>query len=130
MEILTTELDYCDRFCENNKTRCPIYGNCINRKMYEKLAEYEDLEEQGKLVKLPCNVGDTIYEIDFGRIDNYVVTGFSLGKVTGDEDEDPFDELTIHYQNYNGSIICGCAMSEIGETVFLVKEQAEEALKN
>ena len=26
-----------------------------------KLAEYEDLEEQGKLLKLPCAVGDTVY---------------------------------------------------------------------
>lgn len=25
---------------------------------YTKLAEYEDLEEQGKLLKLPCTVGD------------------------------------------------------------------------
>ncbi len=27
----------------------------------EKLAEYEVLEEQGKLLKLPCAVGDTVY---------------------------------------------------------------------
>lgn len=31
-------------------------GNAIR-----KLAEYEDLEEQGKLLKLPCAVGDTVY---------------------------------------------------------------------
>jgi len=30
----------------------------------EKLAEYEDLEEQGKLLKLPCAVGDTVYYAD------------------------------------------------------------------
>ena len=28
-----------------------------------KLAEYEDLEEQGKLLKLPVAVGDTVYVI-------------------------------------------------------------------
>ncbi len=27
----------------------------------EKLAEYEDLEEQGRLVKLPCKIGDDVY---------------------------------------------------------------------
>lgn len=27
----------------------------------EKLAEYEDLEEQGKLIKLPCKVGDDVW---------------------------------------------------------------------
>lgn len=30
----------------------------------DKLGEYEDLEEQGKLLKLPCAVGDRIYRID------------------------------------------------------------------
>ena len=37
-----------------------------NRKeeLVEKLAEYEDLEEQGKLLKLPCAVRDRIYRID------------------------------------------------------------------
>jgi hypothetical protein len=27
----------------------------------DKLADYEDLEEQGRLLKLPCKVGDTVY---------------------------------------------------------------------
>lgn len=29
----------------------------------EKLAEYENLEEQGRLIKLPCKVRDTVYLI-------------------------------------------------------------------
>ena len=34
----------------------------------EKLCEYEDLEEQGLLLKLPCKVGDTVYHVVQGRI--------------------------------------------------------------
>ena len=30
---------------------------------FNKLAEYEDLEEQGLLLRLPCKVGDTVYVI-------------------------------------------------------------------
>ena len=30
-------------------------------KLAERLKEYEDLEEQGLLLKLPCKVGDTVY---------------------------------------------------------------------
>ena len=30
----------------------------------EKFAEYEDLEEQGLLLRLPCKVGDTVWELD------------------------------------------------------------------
>lgn len=33
-------------------------------KVLQKLADYEDLEEQGLLLKLPCKVGDVIYEVD------------------------------------------------------------------
>lgn len=29
---------------------------------YKKLKAYEDAEEQGKLIKLPCKVGDTVYK--------------------------------------------------------------------
>nr|UVX50450.1 MAG: hypothetical protein [Bacteriophage sp.] len=32
----------------------------------EKLANYEDLEEQGLLVRLPCKVGDTVYRVNAG----------------------------------------------------------------
>lgn len=33
-------------------------------KAIQRLAEYEDLEESGRLVKLPCAVGDTVYIIE------------------------------------------------------------------
>lgn len=32
----------------------------------EKLANYEDLEEQSLLVRLPCKVGDTVYRVNAG----------------------------------------------------------------
>ncbi len=31
--------------------------------VYRKLKDYEDLEEQDRLIKLPCKVGDTVYLI-------------------------------------------------------------------
>lgn len=33
-----------------------------------KLKNYENLEEQGRLIKLPCKVGDTVYHVVQGRI--------------------------------------------------------------
>ena len=39
----------------------PYYSNCEEGYCaMEKLADYEDLEEQGVLVILPCKVGDTV----------------------------------------------------------------------
>lgn len=34
----------------------------------KKFKEYQQLEEQGRLVKLPCKVGDTVYHVVQGRI--------------------------------------------------------------
>lgn len=48
--------------------------------LIEKLAEYEDLEEQGRLIKLPCKVGDTVWDNDFGRPCAYTITAFSFGE--------------------------------------------------
>lgn len=46
----------------------PHYANCDEGYCaMEKLAEYEDLEEQGKLLKLLCAAGDTLptaYDVD------------------------------------------------------------------
>lgn len=43
-------------------------GNELLKSALDKLAMYEDLEEQGKLLKLPCSVGDTVYILNQKRI--------------------------------------------------------------
>ena len=34
--------------------------------VYRKLKDYEDAEEQGLLLRLPCKVGDTLYRVNKG----------------------------------------------------------------
>ena len=41
----------------------PYWLNEEIDRVYKKLKEYEDLEEQGLLIRLPCKIGDTIYFI-------------------------------------------------------------------
>lgn len=94
------------------------------------LEEYEDLEENGKMLKLPCKIGDKIWDNDFGRPTAYEVTGFSVGNMNDDFEEATYaDELIIHYSNQIGSITGSFAESEIGKTVFLTEQEAEEALE-
>lgn len=45
----------------NTPSGDPVKWENNRHKVLQKLAEYEDLEEQGKLLKLPCAVGDTVY---------------------------------------------------------------------
>ena len=47
----------CEK-CGDTIWRLPDYGNGSPT---EKLADYEDAEEQGLLLRLPCKVGDILY---------------------------------------------------------------------
>lgn len=52
-----------------------------------RLAEYEDMEEQGLLVRLPCKVGDRVYQVipDYTAPDNSLFIEedvFHLGLLT------------------------------------------------
>lgn len=72
-----------------------------------RLAEYEDLEEQGRLLKLPCAVGDTVWQVQ-------VISGG--GRVP--------DKGEIHESIFRVSMY-----EEIGKTIFLTMEEAEAAIK-
>ena len=49
----------CSCYCDNCSKGT---GDCDRLKaMVNRLAKFEDLEEQGLLVRLPCKVGDTVY---------------------------------------------------------------------
>ncbi len=104
------------------------------KRIVEKLKEYEDLEEQNQLIKLPCAVGDTVWYWD--------------------EDHDPLEEAP--FEGYVSEYKIGsknsiliiitpkrdfaswCSYSsrdtlfieDFGKTIFCTKQEAEDALKN
>ena len=83
-----------------------IESNHDEVEVYNRLAELEDKIEQGKMIELPCKVGDTVYQTDGVRIYESKV------------------ELLIYD--------CGrWAFNEkaIGSSVFLTREEAEKRLK-
>lgn len=122
--------------------------------LIEKLGKYEDLEEQEKLVKLPCKVGDTVY-VDvtilpvenmecYEDVDREVpayfqarVVSFRFAKrnwmkiaVREKWLYEWIDDETGPDSNY---IECEknftISLSNIGKTVFLTKSEAEAKLK-
>lgn len=93
-------------------------------KLAEKLKEYEDLEEQGKLLKPKCLPGDYVWEINRERniISEYEVTSIRYGI-----------NKTFHYMwalrdGIYGNLD-GFGDNDIGKTVFLTKSEAETALQ-
>lgn len=99
-------------------------------KVYFKLKDYEDLEEQGELIKLPCKVGDTVWDVDCGRPCAYTITAFSFGECEEYICEPVTTKETVfYYANSSGSITGSFAESEFGKTVFLTKSEAEAKLE-
>jgi hypothetical protein len=91
----------------------------------EQLKEYEDLEEQGRLIKLPCKVGDTVYiYADFTKnIEPYTIDEIHLGSCYAMQ----FDcNLCIGDELIDGTEF---ELEDIGKTVFLTREEAEKALE-
>lgn len=93
----------------------------------DKLAEYETAEEEGRLVVLPCKVGQCVYT-------NFSMSGWYMRK-----DKRPYiGRIVFIGLNANDpyfNIILGegkmlqFKFSEIGKRVFLAREEAEKALK-
>ena len=131
MERLTFDGDFCDiamcletrggSFCEE--------GACSQRKVWERLKYYEDLEKQGRLVVLPCKIDEPIYTIHGekekrksmeyrvvkGHIDHFTIGGTLIPMITACTEDNEWDEL-----------IDG---TQIGHEYWLTREEAEAALK-
>lgn len=87
----------------------------------ETLKKYEDLEEQEKLVKLPCKVGDIVYGISMGELISLTVNEISIFYMKG--------EKIINVKCQNNDEFRNYVEREFGKTVFLTKSEAEEKLK-
>ena len=94
-----------------------------NGQLKKELAEYKKLEEEKKLIKLPCNVGDTVYYVDDIRkfVDECNVT-----KVDCRTWNRYYMGISIEMQGK----LWHCIGAElIGKVAFLTKEEAEQALE-
>lgn len=112
-------LKKCDGFGASSKC-----DNCeIATSICEKLGKYEDLEEQGRLVKLPCKVGDVVYV----KMASYCKTHYVEAEVRD----------FVHFISCGFCVVVtskyfdkeNIPFSEFGKTIFLTKEKAEAKLK-
>ena len=94
-----------------------ISSFCLIERMENKqLKEYEDLEEQNRLKKLPCAVGDKIYLPNeyVGKVIDFEIIEICVFK----------EEIMFIDDSENEYFI-----SDFGKPVFLTIEEAEAALK-
>ena len=127
-----------DAFMETQETIDREIQNCYPIKTaVERLAEYEDAEENGLLVRLPCKVGDTVYikdkpvEVSFIHIENKDVT-YCAEFDCVDCYVCPFYEDIVSWEGEHDCATNGYLefmADDIGKSVFLTREEAEQALK-
>lgn len=156
MERLTFDGNFCEiAMCQNTPggTFCET-GMCSQRRVWERLKEWEDtgltpeninelladakhmtellkyyerLEEQGKMVILPCKVGDMVYFLlqdhpaYYSETNGWYISAEEItvvctqGFFTGPIEQIDFRSLY--------------SFADFGKTVFLTQEEAEAALK-
>lgn len=120
----------------------PKHGSFIEGKAVDKLAEYEQAEEDGLLIRLPCKAGSIVYQI-YNNTDD---CGFDCDNfVVGHCCNDYCEKLNIENPNIAELPVCEKQFLEVIEvktyqrwilahmkmfnkTVFLTKAEAEQAL--
>jgi len=90
----------------------------------DKLAAYEDAEEEGRLIVLPCKIGDTLFTLtqaDVNNRDKLMVKESVVKKLK---------YITIEVDDlYGGRAVYQIGRKSIGKTVFLTRAEAEAALQ-
>ena len=88
----------------------------------DRLRELAQAEKEGRLVVLPCDVGDKLYDVTLGEVREKIVISLSmlLSKSV--------NHLVIHAENFRNAVT-SYELQDIGKTVFLTREAAEAALE-
>ena len=102
--------------CTRSAEDCEWLADCLT-----KFKEYQQLEEQGRLVKLPCKVGDTVYKVNKAskKVSQHKVIKFEIDKADATS-----YTMQIFFENFDF-----CFLHHFGEEVFLTKSEAEAKLK-
>jgi hypothetical protein len=94
---------------------------------FDRLRELAEADKDGRVVVLPCKVGDTVYMIEhIFDIDNGVCDEICARKVIGHGGNN-LNQLWL----VGSGGICNAYIfvSEFGKTVFLTREEAERAIQ-
>jgi hypothetical protein len=81
-----------------------------------RLKEFAEADKDGRVVVLPCKVGDKLYRVFAGEIFEHRVGSMKYFAIQGRWDIETYP-------------FCPCVESSIGKTVFFSREEAEKALQ-
>ena len=84
--------------------------------LLNRLRELAEADKDGRVVVLPCKVGDKLYRVFAGEIFEHRVGSMKYFAIQGRWDIETYP-------------FCPCVESSIGKTIFLTREEAEKALE-
>ena len=104
---------------------CSAYINTFGVSI-DRLRELVEAEKDGRLVVLPCKVGETVYVPTSQVCDDCIISGVIQYFVVY---ETFTDAAAIFNQGASVAFIARVKTENIGKTVFFTREEAEAALK-
>lgn len=119
-----TEKDWKDK-CEGYPWNVHPVKDVDDLPYYKKLAAYEDDEEQGLLLRLPCKVGDTIYEVSYENR-KYIICEHIVNQFVYITYRKP--RIEIYCEGENG-FLSSSITGQLDDGLFLDREEAEAKLK-
>lgn len=112
--VVGTSVETCAETCARmGREGCDICPIC---KAIDRLAEYENAEETGLLVRFPCKVGDTLWTVKWLG-NKRTVTQVVISEMWFD------DNMCLIVKSRN------CRSGQIGQAYFLTREEARAALE-
>lgn len=116
--------NYCQRGC-HDQGGCA--NGCVVPKIYCRLARYEDAEEQGRLVILPCKLGDTVWVLHTGFNTNFlhVYQGRCIEISQSFLNGSAVENYVVDFFGFKDRLY----ESDIGLLMFFSEAEAEAALK-
>lgn len=103
----------------------PVEWENNYHKVLQKLAYYEDLEEQELLLRLPCKIGDTIYEVSYENR-KYIIREHVVNQFVYISYRKP--RIEIYCERENGFLLSSIK-GKLDEGLFLTRKEAEAKLK-
>lgn len=96
----------------------------VLQNILDKLGNYEDAEEQGLLLRLPCKLGDTIYEVSY-KNRKYIICEHIVNQFVYIAYRKP--RIEIYCEGENG-FLSSSITGQLDDGLFLSKEEAEAKL--
>lgn len=88
----------------------------LNNTPISRLVELAEADKAGRVIILPCKVGDKLYRVFAGEIFEHRVGSMKYFAIQGRWDIETYP-------------FCPCVESSIGKTIFLTHKEAEKALQ-